>query len=204
LLIDADLRLPMQHRIFETDNRLGLTNLIAGDATREHTVQRTDVSGLDLITSGPVPMNPAEVLNSQFFRDLLGDMSKDYDLVIIDSPPIMPVTDACILGAVCDVTVLVLRALRSDLSVARHAKESLQEVGANLAGAVVNDVPLKGGFYGMPGYYGQYYGYGRSNPENGEPRGRRLPAPMNGEQKPHATRKPLTTSRRAASSTAVE
>jgi capsular exopolysaccharide synthesis family protein len=162
LLIDCDLRRPMQHKIFETKNQVGLTNLIAGDADRSEVVQRTDVAGLDLVTSGPIPTNPAEALNSENFRALLGELANDYDLVIIDSPPIAPVTDARILGAMCDVTLLVLRAMRSDLRVARHAKESLTEVGANLAGAVVNDVPRKGGFYGPGEYYTTgYYSYGR-------------------------------------------
>jgi capsular exopolysaccharide synthesis family protein len=198
LLLDADLRRPNVHRVFELDNRVGLTNVVAGDATIAQAVQRTDVPDLDLITSGPIPTNPAEVLNSQFFRDVLSDLSKDYDLIIIDSPPIMPVTDARILGAICDVTLLVLRAMRSDVSVARHAKESLLEVGANLAGAVVNGVPLKGGFYGSPAYYGQYYGYGRPTVE---PPSR--PAPANASRT-RTTPTPAAASRRPSRAPALE
>jgi capsular exopolysaccharide synthesis family protein len=198
LLLDADLRRPNVHRVFELDNRVGLTNVVAGDATIAQAVQRTDVPDLDLITSGPIPTNPAEVLNSQFFRDVLRDLSKDYDLIIIDSPPIMPVTDARILGAICDVTLLVLRAMRSDVSVARHAKESLLEVGANLAGAVVNGVPLKGGFYGSPAYYGQYYGYGRPTVE---PPSR--PAPANASRT-RTTPTPAAASRRPSRAPALE
>jgi capsular exopolysaccharide synthesis family protein len=204
LLIDADLRRPMQHRIFEIENRRGLTNLISGDAEFSQVVQRTGVAGLDVITSGPVPSNPAEVLNGQPFRDLLAELAKNYDLVIIDSPPIMPVTDARILAAICDVTVIVLRALRSDLNVARHAKEALQEVGAHVAGAIVNDVPRKGGFYGSPTYYGQYYGYGHA-PKNDAKSASRRSAPGNGSGDPESAHSHSTpTSRRATPSQLLE
>jgi len=90
------------------------------------------------------------------FVDLLSEVSKRYDQVLVDSPPVVPVTDARILAASCDVTILVLRADRSTRKLAEHARDALSSVGANLLGVVVNDVPR-----GKEGYGYYYYGYGR-------------------------------------------
>jgi capsular exopolysaccharide synthesis family protein len=177
LLIDADLRRPMQHKLFDIDNRRGLTNVIAGEISASDAIRASDVPGLDLLTSGPIPTNPAEVLNSDTFRELLTDLSRQYDLVIMDSPPVMPVTDARILGAMCDVTVLVLRAMRTDLRAAKNAKETLFEVGANVAGGMINDAPLRGPFYGRDNYYGRYYGYPQRVAAS-KPARESLPAPQ--------------------------
>jgi capsular exopolysaccharide synthesis family protein len=112
---------------------------------------------------GPIPANPSEILNGQAFADLLERLSRSYDHVVIDSPPIVPVTDSRILAASCQATVVALRAERSTRSAAVYARDMLQSVGANLLGVVVNDVPRRRASYGDyagDGYVYQY-GYGR-------------------------------------------
>jgi succinoglycan biosynthesis transport protein ExoP len=157
LIVDADCRRPTQHRIFKiTDSGPGLSTILAGQANLDAAIRKTSVERLDVLPCGPLPHNPAELLDSQALLDLLKEVSSRYDQVLIDSPPVVPVTDARILSASCDATVLVLRADRSTRRLAEHARDGLLSVGANLLGLVLNDVPRGKGAYG---YY--YYGYGR-------------------------------------------
>ena len=108
---------------------------------------------------GPDVPNPSEVLNSEAFAELLEQLSKEYDRVIVDSPPVMPVTDSQILAARCDITLVVLRADKSTRKVSMQAREGILSVGGRILGVVVNDVPRKSGRYGYYGYYyGPYYG----------------------------------------------
>lgn len=159
LLIDADLRRPKQHVVFAVDKEKGLSGLVAGQLSEEEAIQPTDIAGLSILTAGPEVPNPSELLNDQVFSSRLKALAKEYDRVIIDSPPVMPVSDSRILAAICDVTLLVLRANKSTRNVSRHACESLYSVGARLLGVIVNDVSPKKGYYGYSGY-GYKYGYG--------------------------------------------
>ncbi len=160
LILDADFRKPMQHKIFEVNHEeIGLSSVLAGTTTLEEAIQPTKIQGLQLLTCGPDVPNPSEILNSKSFAKLLEDLSNMYDRVIIDSPPVMPVTDAQILAAVSDITLLVMRADKSNRKTSQHARDGLMSVGARILGAVVNDVS-KHSRYGYYGYYG-YYNYGR-------------------------------------------
>ena len=162
LILDADFRKPTQHKIFEANHRdSGLSSVLAGATTLEDAIMPTEVKGLELLPCGLDVPNPSEMLNSESFAKLLELLSNKYDRVIIDSPPVMPVTDAQILGATCDITILVLRAEKSTRKTSQQARDGLLSVGAHLLGVVVNDVPRKSryGYYGGYGYYG-YYGYG--------------------------------------------
>ena len=158
LVLDADFRRPMQHEIFQVEDGEGLSNVLAGRASIEQVVRRTEIENLEVLPCGPVPPNPSEMLNSKSFSELLETLSARYDHILIDSPPVMPVADARILGANCDQTLLVLRAESTTRKAAQQAREGLLSVGARILGAVVNDVPRRKGRYGY-GYYG-YYGYG--------------------------------------------
>ncbi len=156
VILDADFRKPMQRRIFELNHEnQGLSSVLAGAMRLEDAIHRTDIGGLDLLACGPEVPNPAEILNSDAFAKLLGLLSDKYDRVIIDSPPVMPVTDALILSAICDVVLLVLRAEKSTKKTCRQAQHGLLSVGADVLGVVVNDVHKKGpyGYYGSYGYY---------------------------------------------------
>jgi len=160
LVLDGDFRNPMQHKIFEVQQDGGLSNILAGRGQLSEFIQRTKVEGLDVLPCGPIPPNPSEMLNSKAFAKLLEELSTRYDHILIDSPPVMPVTDARILGAMSDVTLLVLRAEKSTRKAAEQSREGLLSVGAHILGAVVNDVPRRGrGGYGYYGYYRSYYPY---------------------------------------------
>jgi capsular exopolysaccharide synthesis family protein len=163
LLLDADFRKPTQHKIFELNKRSGLSNVLAGEAQLQEVIQPTAVAGLDVLPCGPIPANPSEILNSQTFADVLDDLKKRYDHILLDSPPVMPVTDARILAACCDATVLSLRAEKTTRKGALYARDTLHSVGSQILGVVVNDVPRRKSIYGY--YYSDtelyMYGYGR-------------------------------------------
>lgn len=163
LILDADFRKPMQHNIFEVNHRnKGLSAVLARTITLEEAIQLTEVKGLELLLCGPEVPNPSEILNSESFAQILELLSNKYDRVIVDAPPVMPVTDAQILAAICNITILVLRAEKSTRKTSQQARDGLMSVGAHILGAVVNDVSKKSrnGYYSGYGYYGSY-GYDR-------------------------------------------
>jgi capsular exopolysaccharide synthesis family protein len=161
LILDADFRKPMQHTIFEIDGDKGLSSVLAGTTTLEEAIHPTKVKGLEVLPCGPDVPNPSEILNSETFAKTLEHLSTNkYDRIIIDSPPVMPVTDAQILAAICDITLLVLRAEKSTRKFSQQARDGLLSVGAHILGAVVNDVSRKSGRYGYYSGYGYYYGHG--------------------------------------------
>jgi len=156
LLLDADFRKPSIHRIFELSPEVGFSNMLAGTKTLEEVIQASRTPGLDILPCGPIPANPSEILNSEQFASILKTLGEKYDMLVIDSPPVGPVTDARILGACCDLTLLVLRAEKSTRASAEHARNSLLSVGATIPGILVNDVPRNRNGYG---YYTGYGGY---------------------------------------------
>lgn len=155
LLIDADLRKPRQHERFGLSNENGLSTVLASELPAAQAVQRTELDNLDVLTSGPVPANPAEILNSQKFGRVLAELGKKYDRVIVDSPPVLPVADARIIASRCDTTLLTLRVDKSTRKHAEAARDMLVGVGAKILGVAMNDMPSALG-YG----YGRSYGYG--------------------------------------------
>jgi len=175
LILDADFHKPVQHKIFEVDREKGLSAVLAGRCDLEGAIQPTGVEGLEVVPSGPHPPNPSELLNSQAFADLLERLSERYEHVLVDSPPILALTDAWILGAMCEVTVLILKAEKSHRKAAIQSCEALRSVGAHLLGVVVNQVPRRKHryyYYGGYRYYRYRYGYGYSGTEkerHGEP-----------------------------------
>lgn len=163
LILDADFRKPMQHNIFEiSPEDRGLSGVLAGTRELKDAIWPSPIEGLHVLPCGPDVPNPSEILNSESFAKLLEKLTEKYDRVVIDSPPVMPVTDAQILAAICDVTLLVLRAEKSTRKMSQQARDGLLSVGAHVLGAVVNDVPKKGhyGYYSHYGYYYGDYGYG--------------------------------------------
>lgn len=163
LLIDCDFRKPTQHKIFELEDKAGLSSVIAGQASLRDAIQRTRVARLQVLPCGPIPPNPAEILNGKRFAQVMDVLVRAYDRIVIDSPPVMPVTDSRILAASADVTLLVLRANKSTHRLSVHARDGLASVGANMLGVIVNDVPRRQGGYGYGGY-GYYGSYGDAQP----------------------------------------
>lgn len=173
LVIDCDLRRPTQHKIFGFDrgNRgnAGLTEVMAGTESLENIIRPSGIEHLDVIPCRAPVKDPGETLNQPEFVELLSELSGRYDRILVDSPPVVSVADARILGALCDATVVVLRAEKSRGKVSELARSALESVGATIMGVVVNGAPEGKGGHGEYGYYGvsggygygRYYGYGR-------------------------------------------
>jgi succinoglycan biosynthesis transport protein ExoP len=163
LVLEADFRKPMQNKIFGAnhDNK-GISSVLAGSDKLEEVIKRTCVPGLDLLTCGPEVHNPSETLHSESFTRLVKLLEKQYDRIIVDSPPVLPVTDAQILASICKITILVLKAEKSIRKASQRAYDILQRVDARILGVVVNDVPKNGryGYHGSNGYYSNNRGDG--------------------------------------------
>jgi polysaccharide biosynthesis transport protein len=154
LLIDGDLRRPNIHHRFGLNGKIGLTTVLTGATTLEGTVQGVpEIPNLDILPSGPVPPFPTEMLSSGAMEAILKRCGELYDYVVIDSPPILSVTDGVILARQADAVVLVVRHGKSSKHVVRRARDILLRSGAGITGIVLNAVDLN-----SPEYYG-YYGY---------------------------------------------
>lgn len=152
LLIDADLRRPSQHKLFQTDNDVGLSSVLVGDLSLSEAVQRTHVPGLDLMTSGPRPPNPAELLGSEVMQRLL-DSIKAYDFIMIDSPPIGAVADPLILSRSTHGVLMVVESNKTDRDQVVQSRSRLSEMNANILGAIVNKLDVRRSGYGYYYYY---------------------------------------------------
>jgi len=155
LLVDTDLRRPTQHKIMDVHNYRGLTNLLVDlKLDLDKVVNRTGVDNLHLLTSGPIPPNPAELLATNKMKHVVTLLKERYDYVVFDSPPVAAVTDAAILSRLVDATVMVVDYGVVTCQEAAFALGQLNKVQANVIGVVINNVPNhKGGHY----YY-YYYG----------------------------------------------
>ena len=160
ILIDADLRKPVIHKIFNQDNKIGLTNiLVENKKIKEVMLKMKDINpDLFFIPSGPIPPNPSELLGSNKMRELLQELQKETDFIIFDSPPVIAVTDALVLATQVDGVVLVLGFGEVTRDAAKQAKQLLEKVKANILGVVLNkiDMEKEGQYY--PYYYYYYYG----------------------------------------------
>lgn len=154
LLIDADLRNPQLHIIFGLDNSEGLSTFAAG-LSQKDIIQPGPLPGLDIITSGPKPPNPSEIISSQIIQEMIQGMKQNYDMIIVDSAPALHVTDSLILSKVVDATVLVIRAGKTDYTMARDCVKSFKDINSRLLGIIFNALNLK-----ENSYYGGYGNYG--------------------------------------------
>jgi capsular exopolysaccharide synthesis family protein len=158
LIIDCDLRRPRLHSQFEVANSKGLTTWLSGEKDLDNLLQTfAKTPNLKILTSGPVPPNPAELLGSEEMRRLLGLLSERFAHIIIDSPPAISFTDASILSTMVDGVMLVVHGGRSSRAVVRRAKQQLLDVGAHIFGVVLNNVKLETQDYYYSGYYSNYY-----------------------------------------------
>ncbi len=156
VLIDCDLHKPRLHRLFGLRNNVGVTTaLLEEHPVLDGLLQDTPIPGLQVLTSGPLPPNPAELLGSTRMREFLAELLTQFDMVLLDSPPTAALSDAAILSTQCDGVLLVLDAGKSRREVARRAMEALRRVNARVVGAVLNRMPMQGDSY----YYYYYYTY---------------------------------------------
>lgn len=159
LFIDADLRRPTLHATFDMDNFNGLTTTLSGQIKLTDVIQETVIDGLNVITSGPVPPNPSELLGSEAMSNLLAWAEANYDIIMIDTPPITMVTDAQILAAKVDGVVLVVRYGKTQKASTKRAIDLIKHVESNLLGVVGRSNAKDSAGYG----YG--YGYGEIETE---------------------------------------
>lgn len=170
IVVDTDLRRPTQHHIFQIPNNIGLTNALLQDSGNlDRFIQNTQLSNLRVMTTGPLPPNPAELLSSGRFRQLIDQLKQIADIVLFDSPPALAVTDATILARQVDGVVLVINAGATRRHALTAAKEALSKDGVHILGIVLNRLrPQTGSYYYY--YYRRYYTYGEEGEEKRESR----------------------------------
>ncbi|WP_310962214.1 tyrosine-protein kinase domain-containing protein [Nocardioides terrisoli] len=157
LLVDADLRRPRVAGMLGLESAVGVTTVLVGRSDLHSSIQRHQPSGLYFLASGPIPPNPTEILQSRATSDLLARLKAEFDTVVIDAPPLLPVADAAILATGADGAIMLVRHGKTTRDQLRHATGRLDQVGAKLFGVVVNMSPRRRG----ADYYGGYgYGYG--------------------------------------------
>lgn len=160
LLIDADLRKPRLHKIFEARNRIGLSSCLIGISSVENAIQETSVENLWLLPSGLHPPNPAELINSQKMKEVLDDVKKNFDTIFIDAPPVLAVIDPIIIASLVDAVVLVLKEGKTSRKPLVKTVNELSKVQANIIGVVFNEVKLKRKGYSSPYYKDYMYSHG--------------------------------------------
>ena len=162
IVIDCDMRRPQMHKIFGVDNSKGLSAFLAGHMeVNDGLIQNTKVENLDVITSGIIPPNPSELLSSYRFKDLIGELFPIYSFILIDSPPVLGLSDSLVLSTLIDGVVMVTRAGSTPKDAAVQARKLLQGVNAKILGVVLNgmtETDLRYGSYSY--YYSHYYGDG--------------------------------------------
>ncbi len=185
LIVDADLRRPVQHALFNLDNKVGLTNYLTTEVLLEDVIVPTTVENLALLPSGILPSDAVGVLNSQRMSDLIAELKTRYDMIFFDSPPMLGVSDASVLASEVDQTIIVVQHRRFPRAMLTRVKQAIIGVGGTVLGVVLNNVDLKHdqNYY----YYTSYYGYYQPRDEGSKKGGRRpgVPTPAgNGTSSP--------------------
>ncbi len=151
LLIDCDLRKPSIHKKFGIVNELGLTDVLVDECNLKDVTQKID-EYLFMITAGTIPPNPSEIVGSNSMEDLIKELSLSFDYIVMDTPPVIPVTDPLLLAAKADATIIVVRARKTKEKIIRQTYDELMKVNSNIIGSVLNDSETKTN----NGYY-EYY-----------------------------------------------
>ncbi len=162
LLVDCDLRRPMVHKALGMKSEPGLTNILINKVEPEEAVRRLENHQAYVLPCGTLPPNPSEILDSQKMRDLLARFKKEYDLIILDSPPLIAITDSLVLSNEVDGVCLVIKSGRTHRDMAMKAKRLLESARARIIGTILNDVNLKKVY----GYYQDYYSYYTKHQKN--------------------------------------
>ncbi|BFH64125.1 CpsD/CapB family tyrosine-protein kinase [Paenibacillus azoreducens] len=139
LLIDADLRHPSLQNVFNVSNRIGLSNILANQCTYGEILHQTSIDHLSLVTAGPVPPNPTELLSSDKLREIIEFWKEEYDVILLDTSPVMAVADGLIVASVCDGVILVVHAGKVKRELIRKTKEKLELAKANILGVFLNN-----------------------------------------------------------------
>jgi capsular exopolysaccharide synthesis family protein len=159
LLVDTDMRRPRLHKSLGVPRGRGLSNLLLGDAAYEDVVKTTEIPNLFVLPCGPTPPNPAELLLTKRFKQVLEELKERYDLILLDSPPLQAVSDAVVLSRLSDGVVLIAEAGKTHREALVRSARQLRDVDAHIVGVILNDLDLSDRRYG---YY-SYYGYGEAS-----------------------------------------
>lgn len=160
ILIDGDFRRPRLHKVFAVPSEKGFASVIMGQCDLREAIQPTAIPGLSLLPCGPIPPNPAELLTSPRFKELMDELREQYDYVLIDTPPLLVVTDPCVVAPRVDGVLMTMRVTKNGRPIAERARDILVSLGAKPLGIVVNGVSMQGAS-GMGYGYGYGYGYGQ-------------------------------------------
>lgn len=160
LLVDMDLHRGSLHHVFGLQAGLGISDVLAGHATFDRVVQHTSVPGLDIVATGSFPENPAELVLRPAMQQFLHDAAEKYDLVFLDAPPVLAVSESTVIAALSDAVIMVIQGGRTSRKLARMSVHQLQVRGARIAGLVINNLDmLHAAHYGYSSYYSPYYTY---------------------------------------------
>ncbi len=158
IIIDADMRKPMQHRFFDMTNFSGLSNILMHEISFEEGLRKTQYENISLISTGVIPPNPAELLDSNSMDDVIKKAKESADMIFIDAPPVSPVTDAALLSKKTDGVLMVVASHETDKELLKSSIKKLEFVNANIIGTVLNKYPLE-----KNSSYNKYYYYYGSN-----------------------------------------
>ena len=179
LIVDADLRRPTQHKLFEVNNSVGLTNFLTTNIALEDVILSTPVDNLSLMPSGILPADAVGILNSQRMSDMIAELKARYDIIFFDSPPILGVSDGAVLASEVDQSIIIVQHRRFPRAMLLRVKQAIQNVGGTVLGVVLNNVDLR--HDPNYAYYTSYYEYyavrtSKDIPESVEPGGKQRPA----------------------------
>jgi capsular exopolysaccharide synthesis family protein len=163
VFIDADLRKSVLIGRYKISKAIkGLVHFLSGINTYEEVLYKTNIDNLYMILSGPVPPNPSELLDGKVFRNLIIELEKSYDYIVIDTPPLGSVIDSAVISNVCNGMIMVIESNAISYKLAQRVKEQLEKTECKILGAVLNKVDISGKSY-YSSYYGKYYGkeYGK-------------------------------------------
>lgn len=161
LFIDADMRKGYVHNVFKLSNHQGLSSVLEGDVEWQEAIQRVEKGGFDVLTCGPQPSHPVELLMSERFKNMMSEIDKRYDIVIVDTPPVLAVTDALLVARAAATTLLVARFGKTSVREIENCLKRLAQMGVQVNGAILNDIVKSAALYYNSGYSHYDYGYTR-------------------------------------------
>ena len=161
LLVDTDLRKPRLHKVFGVSNSIGITSILAKDANPADVIKKTDITGLSLLASGPIPPDPALIIESTKMKELIKNFAEQYDIIILDSPPILLANDSVMMAGYVDSSIMIMESGRTSNKVFAHAKEILMRANVEPIGVILNKLKI-----GTSGYHYYYYKSGYQKGRN--------------------------------------
>ena len=165
LVIDADMRKPRVHKIFNHENGLGLSTFLSRQGHLVSIIKKSEVPNLFYIPAGPIPPNPSELLGSSLFKKMLGVLEARFDHILVDSPPVLGFADAVVLSSAVNGVILTVLGGKTPKEALQRAKEALQQTNTKILGVVINRVDIRRSDYGYYYHYHSYYGEGEKKKE---------------------------------------